>query len=509
MSMHDFHPFSNTRREFLFKSGVALGGLALNSLGFNKLDARTPDLTNNMLNALGDGILRAPHIAPKAKRVIYLFQSGGPSQLDLFDYKPLLNKKNGLELPSHIRGNQRITGMTSKQNSLPLAGTHWGFKKYGQSGAEFSSLLPHMASVADDFCIIKSMWTDQINHDPALTFMQTGHQLSGRPCMGAWISYGLGSENRNLPTFTVLLSRGTGRPGGQPVLARFWGSGFLPSVHQGVRLRSAKDPVLYLTNPNGVHASTRRNMLDLIKDTDQNYLDQTNDPEAATRIAQYEMAYRMQTSVPEVSDFSDEPDYIFDMYGPEAKKPGTYAANCIMARRLAERDVKFIQLYHQGWDQHFTLPRQLKGQTYDTDQPTAALIKDLKMRGLLDDTLIIWTGEFGRTNYSQGKLTKKTYGRDHHPRCFTSLMAGGGVKAGMTYGRTDDYGYNLVNPNNPDEVIEPDNHKLTPGVVSIHDLNATIMHLLGIDHKKLTYRHQGLDNRLTSVHGHVIKDLIA
>ena len=429
------------------------------------------------------------HLPPKAKRVIYLFQSGGPAQQDLFDHKPALNKMTGEELPASVRGEQRLTGMSVNQSSLPLAGSHFKFSQHGQSGAWLSDLLPHHRDIVDDVCFIKSMHTEAINHDPAMTLFQTGSQIAGRPSLGSWLSYGLGSENDDLPAFIVLASAGQG---GQPLYARLWGSGFLDSRYQGIRFRAGKDPVLYLSNPEGVSGKRRRAQLDAINAMNRHQFGKELDPEIESRIAQYEMAYRMQTSVPETTDFSDEPKSTFDLYGEDARKPGTFAANCLLARRMAERDVRFIQLYHQGWDQHSNLPRGIKGQTKETDQASAALVKDLKQRGLLKDTLVIWGGEFGRTSYSQGVLTKDNYGRDHHPRCFTTWMAGGGIKPGTSYGETDEFGYNVAENG-----------------VHVHDFNATILHLLGIDHERLTYKYQGRRFRLTDVHGHVLNDVLA
>lgn len=467
------------RRQFLSKTSLGLGSMALSSLlGPGNLFAR---------NTLG---LNKIPLVPKAKRVIYLFQSGGPSQMELFDYKPLLNERFGQELPESIRAGQRLTGMTSSQNSFPLAGSVFDFAQYGQSGAWVSELMPHTAKIVDELCFVKSMHTEAINHDPAITFFQTGSQLSGRPSMGSWISYGLGSDNKNLPEFCVLLSRG--KKGGQPLYAKLWGSGFLPSLHQGVQFRSGKDPVLYLNNPNGLKNHSRRRMLDALKELHEIKYDEVMDPEINSRISQYEMAYRMQSSVPETMDISNEPDYIYDMYGPDSRKPGTFAANCLLARRLAEKDVKFIQLYHQGWDQHGNLPRDIQLMSKSVDQAGAALVKDLKQRGLLEDTLVVWGGEFGRTNYSQGKLTKDNYGRDHHPRCFTMWMAGGGVKKGYTHGETCEFGYNIVQ--------DP---------VHVHDFQATMLHLMGVDHEKLIFKHQGRRFRLTDVSGRVVHEIIS
>ena len=481
---------SMNRRAFLSKASIGIGTAALSSLlGCNLLRTSENDLVTGQA---GLGVLGSPHFAPKAKRVIYLFQSGGPSQLELFDYKPLLNEIRGQDLPESVRQGQRLTGMTSGQDSFPLVGSLFPFKQYGQSGAWISDLMPYTAKIVDELCIVKSMYTEAINHDPAITFFQTGSQQPGRPSMGAWLSYGLGSMNENLPTFCVLLSRGTGRPNGQPLYSRLWGNGFLHSLHQGVQFRAGKDPVLYLKNPDGMDSTSRRRMLDKIAQLNQQQLEEYGDPEISTRIAQYEMAYRMQTSVPDVMDTSKEPEYIYRMYGPEAMQPGSYAANCLLARKLIEKDVRFVQLYHMGWDQHDNLPNAIARQAKDVDQASAALILDLKQRGLLDETLVIWGGEFGRTNYSQGVLTDTNYGRDHHPRCFTIWMAGGGIKPGLVYGETDEFGYNI-----------------TEKPVHVHDFQATLLHLLGIDHERLTYKHQGRRFRLTDVHGELVKDWLA
>ncbi len=463
-----------SRRAFLGGVGGALGLTALNSL--------LADETGS----------RVRHFAPKAKRVIYLFQSGAPSQLELFDHKPELEQRRGTDLPESIRQGQRLTGMTAGQDKFPVVPSMFKFSRHGQSGATISELLPHLAGVADELCFIKSLSTEAINHDPAVTFLTTGAQLAGRPSLGSWLSYGLGSENKDLPAFVAMVSRGTGRPNDQPLYDRLWGSGFLPSVHQGVKLRSGSDPVLYLSNPPGIDAALRRDMLDDQRELNRLQLARTGDPEIATRIAQYELAFRMQTSVPELADVSSEPAHVFDLYGPDSKKPGTFAANCLLARRLAERGVRFIQLFHMGWDQHTNLPAQIPNQARDIDQPCAALILDLKRRGLLDDTLVVWSGEFGRTVYCQGNLSATNYGRDHHPRCFTIWMAGGGIKPGITHGETDDYSYNVVR--------DP---------VHVHDLNATILHQLGIDHKQLTFKFQGRHYRLTDVHGEVVQPVLA
>ncbi len=431
------------------------------------------------------------HFAPKAKRVVYLFQSGGPSHLELLDEKPELKRLHGTELPDSIRQGQRLTGMTSGQTSFPVVASKFGFRSCGQSGTRVSELLPHTGKVIDDICVIRSMHTEAINHDPAITFIQTGSQQPGRPSLGAWASYGLGSEAEDLPAFLVLISHGSGADANQGLLERLWGSGFLPSSHQGVKLRGSGDAVLYLSDPKGVNRNLRRKMLDGIAALNQRQLEKTGDPEIATRIAQYEMAFRMQTSVPDLIDTSKEPESTFELYGDDAKKPGTFAANCLLTRRLFEKGVRFVQLYHRGWDQHGGLPTNMPKQCRDIDQAQAALITDLKQRGMLEDTLIIWGGEFGRTVYGQGGL-QDNYGRDHHGRCFSMWLAGGGIKAGQVHGQTDDYGYNIVR--------DP---------VHIHDLNATILQCLGFDHERLTYRYQGRDFRLTDIHGKVVEPLLA
>ncbi len=440
-------------------------------------------------SARGEEVKPAP--VAKAKRVIYLFQSGGPSHLDLFDHKPELAKRFAENLPDSIRKGQRLTGMTATQETFPVAPSKYKFQRHGKSGAWISELLPHTASVADELCFIKSLNTEAINHDPAITFCQTGAQLAGRPSFGSWISYGLGSVNKDLPAFVVLISQGSGNPTDQPLYDRLWGSGFLPSRFQGVKFRSQGDPVLFLSNPDGVSSEDRRKLLDDLAKLNAMKQEQTGDLEIATRTAQYEMAFRMQKSVPELTDLSKETESTFKLYGDDAKKPGTFAANCLLARRLVERDVRFVQLYHRGWDQHVNLPKQIEAQCQDTDRASAALITDLKARGLLKDTLVVWGGEFGRTVYSQGRLTKENYGRDHHPRCFTVWLAGGGIKPGVTFGETDDYGYNVAKDG-----------------VHVHDLNATLLHCLGIDHEKLTFKYQGRYFRLTDVHGQVVKDVL-
>lgn len=470
-----------TRRQFFGQSAKGIGMAALASLsdGFPVHDHKTGALAG------------LPHHEPKIKRVIFLHQSGGPSQLETFDYKPSLERLHGTELPDSVRKNQRITEMTSKQATFPCVKSAFKFSQKGKSGIWVSDLLPHTANVIDELTVIKSMNTDAINHDPAITFIQTGFQQPGRPSMGSWISYGLGSENRNLPAFVVLLSQSYSLNTDQPLFSRLWSSGFLPSEYQGVRFRTGASPVLYLNDPPGVSKQTRRQMLDAVINLNKIKHQDYGDPEIETRITQYEMAYRMQASVPELTDLSKEPDSTFEMYGSESRKPGTYAANCLLARRLAERGVRFIQLYHKGWDQHNDLPRDIELQCKGTDQPTAALISDLKQRGLLDDTLVIWGGEFGRTVYCQGKLTEANYGRDHHPRNFAMWVAGGGVKKGFVLGETDDFSYNIVE--------DP---------VSVYDLQATVLHLFGIDHKRLTYKFQGRDFRLTDVHGEVIEKIL-
>jgi hypothetical protein len=464
-----------TRRALFSRTATGLGVAALGALAAPK-----------------GGLSGFPNFAPKAKRVIFLHQSGGPAQQDLFDWKPALNAKRGIELPDSVRMGQRITGMTSGQGTLPVAPTLFKFAQHGQSGAWMSELLPHTARIADDITIVKSVHTDAINHDPAITFIQTGSQQPGRPSLGAWVSYGLGSENENLPAFVVLVSQSSAINVDQPLFSRLWSSGFLPSNYQGVGFRSQGDPVLFLSNPPGIDRETRRRMLDSIAALNGMHSQEFHDPEIETRISQYEMAYRMQTSVPELMDLSQEPASTFDLYGPDSRKPGTFASHCLLARRLAERGVRFIQLYKRGWDQHNDLPRDLRRQCEAVDQPSAALVLDLKQRGLLDDTLVVWGGEFGRTVYSQGRLTETNYGRDHHPRNFAMWFAGGGMRKGAVVGQTDDFSYNIVE--------DP---------VHVHDVQATILHCLGVDHTKLTYRFQGRDFRLTDVHGNVVKQMLA
>ena len=490
-------PFGITRRHFFSATARGLGGIALAGL-----------LPRNLLAAaqsIGVGGQPAfPNFPPKCKRVIYLFQSGGPSQMDLLDYKPLLNKLNGEQLPEQVRGGQRLTGMTSQQASIPLAGSAFQFKQHGKSGTWFSELLPQTAGMADELCVIRSMFTEAINHDPAITFFQTGSQIAGRPSLGSWVHYGLGSANENLPAFVVLV---TPNKADQPLYSRLWGSGFLDTRYQGIQFRAGKEPVLFMSNPDGPCGSGRRALRDKLNALNRVEFEKELDPEIESRIAQYEMAYRMQSSVPEVTDLSKESEATFELYGPDSRKPGTFAANCLLARRLAERGVRFIQLYHQGWDHHGDLPKGIRRQAQETDQPSAALIKDLKQRGMLNDTLVVWGGEFGRTCYSQGTLTKDNYGRDHHPRCFSIWLAGGGIKPGLTYGRTDDYGYNVSDADG--NAIQPDKSRFTPGAVHVHDLQATMLHLLGIDHEKLNFLYQGRRFRLTDVDGHVVNEILS
>jgi hypothetical protein len=472
------------RRVFLGGTAGALGSVALASLLGQRSAAA----------ASSGGLPAFPNHPPKAKRIIYLFQSGAPSQMDLFDPKPQLAERRGENLPDSIRQGQRLTSMTSGQKSFPVAPSIFKFAQHGQSGMWFSELMPNIAQHADRWCMIRSMETEAINHDPAITFFQTGHQLAGRPSIGAWVSYGLGSENADLPAYIVLTSFGSGRKDDQPLYDRLWGAGFLPTKHQGVKFRNSGDPVLYLADPPGIDRETRRATLDRIAALNAARTGVVGDPEIAARTAQYEMAFRMQASVPDLVRLSDEPKHVLEAYGPDVHRPGSYAFNCLLARRLAEKDVRFVQLFHMGWDHHFGLPPALKGQCKDTDQPTAALLDDLASRGMLEDTLVVWGGEFGRTIYSQGALTETNYGRDHHPRCFTLLMAGAGVKPGVTWGATDDYCYNIVTPEQK---------------VHVHDLNATILHLMGIDHLRLTFPYQGRDFRLTDVHGHVVKGILS
>jgi hypothetical protein len=466
-----------SRRQFISRSTASIGTIALSSL-----------LTPTRSRAATVGA----HFPAQAKRIIWLTQAGAPSQLDLFDYKPDLKKRFQEQLPESVRGSQRLTGMTANQKTHPIAPSVFNFHQHGASGIFLSELLPHTAKHADNLCLIRTLHTEAINHDPAMTLLQTGHQLSGRPSFGAWTSYGLGSLNANLPTFVVMISRPSGPTNAQPLHERMWGSGFLPTRYQGTRFSPGANPVLYLSDPPGLTRTQRRDMLDDLQALNRRQFERQADPTIIDRIEQYEMAYRLQAAVPELADLSQEPEAVFERYGPESKKPGTYAANCILARRLAERGVRFIQLYHRGWDQHNKCPAGLKTQCYDTDQPSAALLTDLSERGLLDETLVIWGGEFGRTVYSQGTLTQDDYGRDHHPRCYSIWMAGAGIRPGLTYGETDDFSYNIIR--NP---------------VHIHDLNATALHLLGFDHEQLTYRFQGRNYRLTDVHGTPVRGLLS
>ena len=479
-----------TRRQLFGLTARGIGVGALASLLSPKLLDAAQDSPLNRDTRTG-GLAGYPHFAPKAKRVIFLHQSGGPSQLETFDYKPGLEKFQGTQIPDSVRMGQRVA-QTMGQSTLPVARSVYKFAQHGQSGTWVSELLPHTAKIVDDIAVIKTMYTDAINHDPAITFIQTGFQQPGRPSMGAWLSYGLGSENRNLPAFVVLLSQANALNADQPLFSRLWASGFLPSSYQGVRFRAGNAPVLYLEDPPGIRQRTRREMIDAVSKLNALRHEAYGDPEIETRINQYEMAFRMQTSVPELMDLSKESDATFEMYGPDSRKPGTYAANCLLARRLAERNVRFIQLYHRGWDQHRDLPRDIALQCKGTDQPTAALITDLKQRGLLDDTLVVWGGEFGRTVFSQGKITEASYGRDHHPRNFCMWVAGGGIKPGIVLGETDEFSYNIAS--------DP---------VSVFDLQATLLHQMGIDHKKLTYKFQGRDFRLTDVHGELVTKLLA
>lgn len=478
-----------TRRHFFGRTAGGIGTAALASLLNENASGTTA--SGETKSELG-GIPGVPHFPAKAKRVIYLFMSGAPSQLDMWDYKPKMNDWYDKDLPESIRNGQRITTMTSGQKRFPIAPSTFKFSQHGKEGVWISELLPHTAKVVDDLAVIKTANTEAINHDPAITYIQTGSQLPGRPSTGAWLSYGLGSMNENLPCFVVLHSTVNGGFGGQALYARLWGAGFLSTRHQGVSLRSTGDPVLYLSNPEGMSEGMRRRMLDELAKLNRHRYKEVGDPEIQSRIAQYEMAYRMQTSVPELADISNEPQHVLDMYGPDVKTPGTFAANCLLARRMAERGVRFTQVFIRQWDQHGNLPKDIRRQCGIIDQPCAGLLNDLKQRGMLDDTLVIWGGEFGRTIYCQGGLTKTNYGRDHHPRCYTKWMAGGGVKPGVVYGETDDFSYNVVD--------KP---------VHIHDLNATMLHCLGINHEQLTYRHQGRDFRLTDVHGKVVHDLLA
>ncbi|MFK7927758.1 MAG: DUF1501 domain-containing protein [Myxococcota bacterium] len=480
-----------TRRALLRGAGSGVGAAAAASLlGGNGL--RAADSLGGAAGHPHDGMLKVLHHAPRAKRVIYLFMSGAPSQIDLWDHKPKLQDLYDKDLPESVIQGQRFTTMTSGQKRFPIAPSIYKFARHGQAGTEVSELLPHTAGVVDRLAVIRSMHTDSINHDPGITFMTSGHEFPGRPSLGAWLSYGLGSGNRDLPTFVVMTASWTGRKDAQALYSRLWGSGFLPSRHQGVALRAQGDPVLYLGDPPGVGRAERRRMLDALAELNQQQHDAIGDPETLTRMAQYEMAFRMQRSVPDLVDLSGETEGVLDLYGPDAQKPGTFAASCLLARRMAEQGVRFVQIFHRGWDQHGNLTGDLPRQARDIDQPCAGLIRDLEQRGMLDDTLVVWASEFGRTTYCQGALSRTNYGRDHHPRAFTVWLAGGGVKGGVNLGRTDDFSYN----------IEED-------PVHVHDLNATLLHLMGIDHERMTHRFQGRDHRLTDVHGSVIRPILA
>lgn len=485
-----------TRRQLFGRSALGLGTAAMAGL-----------LGREGVAAAEHGGLHHP---ARAKHVIYLFMSGGPSQLDMWDYKPKLTDRFDQQLPEEVRDGQRITGMTSNQkNGLPICPSKYRFQKYDNNadGVWISELLPHTATVAKELCVVHTTFTEAINHDPAITYIQTGSQIPGRPSLGAWLSYGLGTMNENLPHYVVMHAR-TSYPE-QSLFNRLWGTGFLPSEHQGILMRSQGDPVLYLSNPSGVSSKDRRAQLDALAALNARQHERFGHPEILARIKQHEMAYRMQSSVPELMDLSQESEKTFQMYGDDARTPGTFSACCLNARRLVERGVRNVQIFHRGWDAHGRLPAEHESQCKDIDQGCAALIMDLKQRGLLDDTLVVWGGEFGRTVYCQGNLTRENYGRDHHPRCFTTWMAGGGIKPGITYGRTDDFGYNIADADGNPIFPQPNKETWTPGTMHIHDLNATILHLLGIDHRKLTYRYQGRDFRLTDIHGHVMNDLIS
>mgnify|MGYP001582083534 FL=1 len=485
--------FRINRRQFFGRSALGLGTASMASLLNSDLLGRSVPT---------EGL----HHKATAKRVIYLFMSGGPSHIDMWDYKPRLSEEYGKDLPSEVRDGQRITGMTSGQKTLPLAPSKFEFTKCDNNdkGVWVSSLLPYTSKITKELCVVNGTFTEAINHDPAITYIQTGSQIPGRPSLGSWLSYGLGSMNENLPNYVVMLAR-TNHPQ-QSLFNRLWGTGFMPSDHQGILFRAAENPVLYLKNPQGVTRGDRRAQLDALAALNQNHFQEFADPEVLSRIKQHEMAYRMQASIPELMDMKDEPEEVFELYGEDARTPGTFAASCLNARRMAQRGVRNIQIFHRGWDSHGGLPAQHGSQCKDIDQACYGLITDLKRQGMLDDTLVVWGGEFGRTNYCQGKLTRENYGRDHHPRAFTTWMAGGGIKPGITYGQSDEYGYNLTDRDG--NIIRPKSDHWTQDTMHVHDLNATILHLLGIDHRKLTYRYQGRDFRLTDIHGHVVKDII-
>ena len=483
-----------SRRAFFSRTSAGLGAAALATLdaksGFADSAVSQP---SEKRSASFPGLPNLPHHEPKAKRAIYLFMSGAPSQMDMWDHKPKMADYFDKDLPDEIRQGQRLTTMTSSQARFPIAPSIYKFSPHGRNGTMASELIPHMAKKVDEIALVKSMYTEAINHDPAITYICTGNQLPGKASLGAWLSYGLGTESEDLPAFVVMTATWTGRKQAQALYNRLWGGGFLPTKYQGVALRSSGDPVLYLTDPKGIDRKVRRRMLDALGKLNQETAERLGDPETNARIAQYEMAYRMQTSVPGLADISDEPQYILDLYGPDVTTPGTYAHCCLMARRMAERGVRFTQIFHRGWDQHGSLPKDLPNQCKDTDQPSAALLTDLRQRGMLDDTLVVWGGEFGRTIYCQGKLTKTNYGRDHHPKCFSIWMAGGGIKQGVVHGQTDEFCYNIVEDG-----------------VHIRDLNATILNQMGIDHERFVYPFQGLDQRLTGVEeSRVVKEILA
>lgn len=491
------NPLAEQRRHFLLKSGFGIGAAALNTLMNPALvgsaSASVSGAQNAAAGVSNPGLPQFPHFAPKAKRIIYMFMAGGPSHIDTFDYKPEMRDFHGQELPDSIRNGQRLTGMTSGQKSFPCVAPMFNFERFGEHGTWVNKdILPYTSGIVDDITIVKSMNTEAVNHDPAITYINTGAQQQGKPALGAWLSYGLGSVNDNMPAYLVMISRGKGQL--QALYDRLWGSGYLPARHQGVKLRSSGEPVLYLNNPEGISRDSRRSMLDGLSQLNQESYDKFGDPETQARISQYEMAFRMQSEVPDLMDVNRESKHVQDLYGEDVQRPGSFARNCLLARRMVEKGVRYVQLFHRGWDQHGSLPSKLRNQCKDIDQPAAALVKDLKQRGMLDDTLVVWGGEFGRTIYSQGKLTKDNHGRDHHGRCFSIWMAGAGVKRGFEYGQTDEFSYNILNDTG----------------VHIRDMNATILHQLGIDHERMTFKFQGLDQRLTGVEeAHVCKEILA